>query len=200
MHDIQRAGKQTAFAPLDLVPVRPFAKERVAIAAEPYVEPVVPPALLALIQREYPQYKIVQASDIDLNNCEEPKRHPGLVEGDFNGDSRTDYAVLLKSEKRPTKYKGKVLEAVKVKFAIFLGRQGGKFQRIHLESFLQSPDHIIVGLAPAPPGVVKESQVLGDKTVTLEHQGILKYHCGKFADVYYWNGKTKRFELIRVVE
>jgi hypothetical protein len=171
-----------------------------AFAAQPNVEPVVPPELLAAIQREYPRDKIVQTSDIDLNNCEEPKSHPGLVEGDFNGDSRTDYAVLLKSEKRPTKYKGKVLEVVKVKFAIYLGRQGGKFQRIHLESILQSPDHLIVGLEPARPGVVKESQVLGDKTVTLEHQGVLKYHCGKYADVYYWNGNTKRVESIRVVE
>ncbi|MGH7146727.1 MAG: hypothetical protein ACREIJ_02345 [Nitrospiraceae bacterium] len=171
-----------------------------AFAAQSGGETVVPLELIALIQHEYPKDKIIQASDIDLNNCEEPKSPPGLVEGDFNGDNRTDYAVLLKSEKKPTKYKDQTFEAVEAKFAIFLGKNGGKFQHIHLTSIMQSPDHIIVWLAPVPPGVVEESPVMGDKKLTLRHQGILRYHCGKYADVYYWDGKAKRFESIRVVE
>ena len=173
-----------------------------AVAASPNVETGAAPALQAVIQHEYPQYKIVAAIDIDLNNCDEPKAPPGLVEGDFNGDNLTDYAVILvNNTNKKVKLQGQLWDAVDVKFVIYLGRQGGGLQKAYMESFDQNPGLQIVGLQLVPAGVVvNESPIMGNKKILLQYQGVDKYHCGKWADVYYWGKKTKRFDAIRVIE
>lgn len=156
--------------------------------------------LVAVVLSRFPQFTIMQPSDVSLQECESPKHPPGVVEADFNGDGRTDYAVLLKGQvKQRTPWEGKILELFELKFVVFLQTSKGKFH-VGLEQGLEDYYPFTIGIGIVEPETVRETPILGDKKVKLSRPGVIKYHCGKFADVYYWNGKKKEFDSIHFMD
>lgn len=156
--------------------------------------------LITAVLSQFPQFTIVQSSDVSLQECESPKHPPGVVEADFNGDGRTDYAVLLKGQvKQRTPWEEKILELFELKFVVLLQASQGEFH-VGLEEGLEDYYPFTIGIGIVEPQTVRETPIAGDKKITLSRPGVIKYHCEKFADVYYWNGKKKKFDSIHVMD
>jgi hypothetical protein len=171
-----------------------------ADGAKPVLETQASKELLDAIAREFPRSTIVQPSDIDPVNCGQLKAHPGLGEGDFNGDGRNDYAVLLKGRVKGEKeWQGRVLQLMEVDFVIFLREASGQLRSIRIEH-LENYHPFTVGIAIMKPGLVRESPVVGNSTVRLLHPGILMYLCGRSAAVFYWDRNTNSFDSITTID
>ncbi len=149
--------------------------------------------LTAAIQKHYPQPQLVLADDIDWPSC---GIATSLIDGDFNGDGRTDYALLLKGAvKGETKWQGKTLKLMELKLVAFLQDGRGAFQGVILQAF-DNYHPFNVYLRRQAPGMVSEPRSLGNKTVKIKHPGILMVHCETSSVVFYWDQKANKFQEI----
>src|SRR5690349_19995980 len=64
-----------------------------------------------------PTARVLQASEIDMRECESVPKTPGMVKADFNGDGLEDAAVLLVTHRSTKTY---VSESVKYRKATFV--------------------------------------------------------------------------------
>lgn len=147
--------------------------------------------LQVFIRNLHPDAKILQLKDMDLESCGQLNMHPGLVDGDFNGDGRKDYAALLKigGVKEEKEWEGKVWKLIDMWFVVFLGDGQGRFKNITIDQFetlLPSG----VGISIQPPGIVREWD--SDRTIKLRNPGIQRFFCEKSAAVFYWDGEKFR--------
>jgi hypothetical protein len=147
---------------------------------------------LAAIARAFPETTVVQLADVAPEDCGEVSNPPGYVEGDFNGDGRTDFAVLLKG--RPTgkveQWEGKQLHETPYVFAMFLNTGNGEFSVKKIERFMDF-DRVSAYISLAAAGTV-DSYV--NKSIRIPNPGIAMAWCGKSEVVYYLaQGKVKTF-------
>lgn len=135
------------------------------------------------------EVRLLELGDMDSSSCGTLKSNPGLVSGDFNGDGRSDYAVLLISKlpKREQMWEGRKLSLVDAWFAFFLQKKDGTFDRKEIERFETNlPSG--TGLDSYPAGPVADPN--SDRVVDLKSPAVEWYFCEKGASLYYWDGRA----------
>jgi hypothetical protein len=174
----------------------------VAAAAPGTDDPTLPPDAARALRAAYGAFTIVSDSDVNSEECDprEPGGPPrGLVIADFNGDGRTDYAVLVRMGpgKNVEKAAGRAFTLYDAAFVVLLGEPSGGFTRISLWNHdMWIPINLVVGLAA--PGVIREHGSAGDRTVELKNPGITVDICGKTTEVLYWNDVKKSFDSVTI--
>jgi hypothetical protein len=150
----------------------------------------LPVALRKQIQELVPSGHIVLPRDVTVESCG-PKSDPGVVIGDFNGDGRNDYAILLRSDAPTSRKEGAFAE---LSLVIFLDLEG-RWQRVFMNRF-----RVAEGLASRhvitlqPPATLQESD--GPRKVSLKHPGIAWVYCEAGVRVYYWSPRKGAFDSI----
>jgi hypothetical protein len=148
----------------------------------------VPPQLQAAIKKVRSDAEIVRRDEIDWKSCAPPERDQ-MVEADFNGDGRADYAALLRLGKN---------ESVvgPVWLTVFLAREDGSFHSIVLDRHGNRTSTGLANLIIAlrPPGVIEEAVL--SKQVLLTLPGIERFWCESSATVYFWSRSAARLESV----
>lgn len=153
--------------------------------------------------------RIIKKADIDTfcYSVDYPLvSNPGLVEADFNGDKKTDYAVLLQLGKpfdTVSILDGKQFkdEKAKVTLVVFMAEGNKKFKTITLvkDDDIEAYYPLNLYIEIQPSDTVRESEALeGGKKIYLDAPGILLVYCERSAVVIYWDKKTKKFDEIWV--
>jgi hypothetical protein len=159
-------------------------------SAEQAAEDRLPVALRKEIQKLVPSGHIVLPRDVNVESCG-PKSDPGVVVGDFNGDGRNDYGILLRSEARTPRDEGAFVQLSLVVFFDVEGRwQRAFMNRFQVAEGLASR-HVI---ALQPPATLQESD--GPRKVSLKHPGIAWVYCEAGVRVYYWSPRKGAFDSI----
>jgi hypothetical protein len=163
------------------------------VAAQPSV-PAMDPTVQGSIQSAFPGSTILLAADIDPKNCGPAPESPGFVAGDFDGDGRTDFAVLVKLGEtgKVITWGGKKLRETRYGFAIFLARSDGTYNLKRAMRFVDySPLMMLITLQP--PGTIQGPGDPGHRSeITLKHSAVERINCGKSSVVYYLSGQTVR--------
>ena len=94
-------------------------------------------SLQAAIKRLSPTARVLQANEIDMQECESVPKAPGVVKADFNGDGLEDAAVLLKVSvaKEVKIWEGKQYREAKLMFVIFLNDGKGGYTTLKRENY-----------------------------------------------------------------
>ena len=114
-----------------------------------------------------------------------------MVRADFNGDGRTDYAVLLRIGE-PKAVAGEALKSASVWAVVFLARRDGLYRSF----ILSKSDEVMIPsrqvIALRPPGRV---QVGGhpERPVTLKQAAIVSILCEGTEKIYYWVSRGQTF-------
>jgi hypothetical protein len=148
----------------------------------------VPPQLQAAIKKVRSDAEIVRRNEIDWKSCEPPERDQ-IVEADFNGDGRTDYAALLRLG---TNGSG----GGPVWLTVFLAQKDGSFRSIILDRHGSRKATGLANLIIAlrHPGVIEEAG--SGKQVRLALPGIERFWCESSATVFFWSKSAARFESV----
>ncbi len=154
--------------------------------------------LQAAITALSPTARVLQASEIDMRECESVPKTPGLVKADFNGDGFEDAAVLLVTHDSTKTYVSggvKYREATLV-LAILLNDTKGGYTAASRETFQDSiPAWHFLTLVPAPQ--VFHGGVDDEETLELRNPGVMLTFCGKSASVYGVTGfKVRTIDLL----
>jgi len=154
--------------------------------------------LQAAITALSPTARVLQASEIDMRECESVPKTPGLVKADFNGDGFEDAAVLLVTHDSTKTYVSggvKYREATLV-LAILLNDTKGGYTAASRETFQDSiPAWHFLTLVPAPQ--VFHGGVDDEETLELRNPGVMLTFCSKSASVYGVTGfKVRTIDLL----
>lgn len=134
-------------------------------------------------------------ADLDASACGKQKV-PGLLAGDFTGNGKTDYAVLLKIGEAvdavdENEGESQPYQQIKVCLVVFLTQVDGSFQPVILDEL---DDHSLpasIYVEEAKPGPLAGADP--DAPVVLRHPGIGVVYCGQFETVYYWDEESNDF-------
>jgi hypothetical protein len=118
-----------------------------------------------------------------------PKRNPSVVNADFDGDGRLDYAVLLKDKKSGIS-----------RFVILLCRENAHCKKACDEDITSSAGAVFI--RPVPIGRrVSQTDAIDTKDypspVKLSSTGIEVTYFGQAKVIYYWNAKHKKIETVQ---
>ncbi len=148
--------------------------------------------------------RIITETDVDTSWCGIVS-NPGIVEADFNGDNKKDYAMLLnlgkiKDSGNANDSHPQAVKTATMALVIFLSEKNGKFKTIssmkeHISDEVP-PVNFFIQMQPAR--TIKE--VDSDKVFKLGAPGILLTFCQRSAVVIYWNAKKKRLDEIWVAD
>ncbi len=170
-------------------------------------KPDVEQDVLATIKKDYPGAIIPKYLNAKLCGSEK-KEHPGWVTADFNGDGLSDHAVLFEvpSKEEPTGM-GKGYD---FNLVVLWQEKPGVYKtqllrRIFENSIYGSPPDFAtptlkelmttwIYIEKQSPGKLRESPVVGNRTVILQNPGIELVYCEKSSSVFYWDKKANRFE------
>lgn len=154
--------------------------------------------LQATIKTLSPTARVIQASEIDMRECESVPKTPGLVEADFNGDGFEDAAVLLVTHDSTKTYVsgGVKYRKVTLVFVILLNDRKGGYTTARRETFQDTiPAWHFVTLVPAPQ--VFRGGIDDRDTLELRHPGAMLTFCSKSASVYgVTNFKVRTIDLL----
>src|SRR4051812_24178058 len=81
----------------------------------------LPVALRKEIQKIVPFGHVVRSRDVNVEGCGPSKSDPAVI-GDFNGDGRNDYAILLRSNAGTSRQDGALTELFLLVFLDIEGR------------------------------------------------------------------------------
>jgi hypothetical protein len=148
----------------------------------------VPPQLQAAIKKVRGDAEIIRRDEIDLKSCEPPEGDQ-MVEADFNGDGRADYAALLRLGK-----KGSGVGPVWL--TVFLAQRDGSFRSIVLDRHGNRKSTGLANLVIAlrHPGVIDE--VVSSRQVRLTLPGVERFWCESSATVFFWSKSAAHFESV----
>ena len=140
-------------------------------------------SLQAAIKRLSPTARVLQANEIDMQECESVPKAPGVVKADFNGDGLEDAAVLLKVSvaKEVKIWEGKQYREAKLMFVIFLNDGKGGYTTLKRENY-ENLLPAMLFLDVIPPGKVRDIDT--GKDVVLRNPGVMLTFCGKSAVAY----------------
>ncbi len=139
----------------------------------------MPARLRMFLSRNYPGWTITESFQVG-----QPRR-PALVDGDFNGDGRRDYAVLITKGERI--------------YAIALFETGGSYQAFNLLGQTRE-DRWIAGIDVAERnGEVFQSEDPSNpgKPIRLKTEAISLNDGEGMSQVFYWSGGRFRTGYIR---
>src|SRR6266511_995597 len=123
-------------------------------AAAPPSVADLPPALREAITSLHPAAAVLRADEVLVERCGAEHRRDQVVRADFNGDGRTDYAVLLRIGE-PKAVAGEALKSASVWAVVFLARRDGLYRSF----ILSKSDEVMIPsrqvIALRPPGRVQ---------------------------------------------
>ena len=155
--------------------------------------------LQAAIKKVSPTARVLQASEVDMENCEQVPKTPGLVKADFNGDGLEDAAALLVEHGSLKTYVakggGKYRRATFL-FVILLNDGKGGYVTPTRERYSDGfPAWHFLTLVPAPQ--VFHGGVDDEETLELRNPGVMLTYCSKSASVYGVTGfKVRTIDLL----
>jgi hypothetical protein len=158
-----------------------------AFAAESSSNLALPEALASAISNISTNSSVVGAEDVDPSACRPVGEKPGLVQADFNGDGRDDYAVLLKTKEtdKKTTWQGTELREAEFAFAFLLDDASGGYKQMIVRRY---SDFV-------PTGVVLDLQAPGDvhdrethKDIQIFNPSVILSFCEKSATAYFVTG------------
>jgi len=163
----------------------------VALAAEQPSVGDLPPALREAIAQLNPEATVLRADEILAERCKPEYRRDQVVRGDFNGDGRADYALLLRIGE-PKAVGGEPLKSASVWAVVFLARRDGRYRPFILSKTdeVMMPSRRVVALQP--PGKVHHG-AHPERVLTLKQPGIASILCEGTEKVYYWVSRGQTF-------
>ena len=166
-----------------------------AAAPASAAEDPLPAALLTAIATLAPTTVPVERADLDADHCAAQAAHPARVRGDFDGDGREDWAMLLRSPSpvRTETFGGRRWPIHPVRFVVFFGGAGGRFEP-HTISLGDESLPSITMLLSQPPGRIREWGQ--GQVIELRQPGIVQVHCDKAATTWFWDALGGRFDSI----
>lgn len=160
-------------------------------AAAPPSVADLPPALREAITSLHPAAAVLRADEVLVERCGAEHRRDQVVRADFNGDGRTDYAVLLRIGE-PKAVAGEALKSASVWAVVFLARRDGLYRSFILSKSneVMIPSRQVIALRP--PGRV---QVGGhpERPATLKQAAIASILCEGTEKIYYWVSRGQTF-------
>jgi hypothetical protein len=151
----------------------------------------MPPALTDAIKRLNPAARVVGADEIQEERCGAGQRREQLFRGDFNGDGRQDYVMLLKIGE-PEGKPDEALRTAPLWAVVFLANRDGRYRPFILFKdgdamfpsrralWVQAPGRVHHGAHP-------------ERVLTLMHPGVGSMLCESTAKVFYWVGLRQTF-------
>jgi hypothetical protein len=168
-----------------------------AVAVEPPGAADLPPAVREAITRLHPAAAVLGANEVLVERCGAERRRDQVVQADFNGDGRADYAVLLRIGE-PKAVAGEALKSVPVWAVVFLARRDGLYRPfiLYKSEEVMIPSRQVITLQPS--GKVHHG-AHPERVLTLKQPGIASILCEGTEKVYYWvsRGQTFREYLTR---
>jgi len=151
----------------------------------------LPPAVREAIAQLNPEAAVLRADEILVDRCKPEYRRDQVVRGDFNGDGRTDYALLLRIGE-PKAVGGEPLKSAAVWAVVFLARRDGRYRPFILSKTdeVMMPSRQVVALRP--PGKVHHG-AHPERVLTLKQPGIASILCEGTEKVYYWVSRGQTF-------
>jgi hypothetical protein len=151
----------------------------------------LPPALREAIAQLNPEAAVLRADEILAERCKPEYRRDQVVRGDFNGDGRADYALLLRIGE-PKAVGGEPLKSASVWAVVFLARRDGRYRPFILSKTdeVMMPSRRVVALQP--PGQVHHG-AHPERVLTLKQPGIASILCEGTEKVYYWVSRGQTF-------
>jgi hypothetical protein len=162
-----------------------------SFAAEPPTADDLPPAVREAIVQLNPEAAVLRADEILVERCGAEHRRDQVARGDFNGDARVDYAVLLRVG-TPKPVGAEPLKSVSLWAVVFLGRRDGHFRPFVLSKTdeVMLPSRQVIALQP--PGKVHHG-THPERVLTLKQLGIASILCEGTEKVYYWVSRGQTF-------
>jgi hypothetical protein len=151
----------------------------------------LPPALREAIAQLNPEAAVLRADEILAERCKPEYRRDQVVRGDFNGDGRADYALLLRIGE-PKAVGGEPLKSASVWAVVFLARRDGRYRPFILSKTdeVMMPSRRVVALQS--PGKVHHG-AHPERVLTLKQPGIASILCEGTEKVYYWVSRGQTF-------
>ena len=160
-------------------------------AAEPPSAVDLPPALQEAITRLHPAAAVLRADEVLVERCGAEHRRDQVVRGDFNGDGRADYALLLRIGE-PKAVAGEALKSAAMWAVVFLARRDGLYRPFILfkSDEVMIPSRQVIALRP--PGPVHHG-AHPERVLTLKQPGIASILCVGTEKVFYWVSRGQTF-------
>jgi hypothetical protein len=170
----------------------PPPSPQTTISKKPLPVTKISGSLQAAIKRLSPTARVLQASEIDMRECEPVPKAPGLVKADFNGDGFEDAAALLVTHisDKVTLWDGREFRDADFLLVLFLGDGKGGFQSHVVSKF---PDQIptAVVLSITGPGIIFSLENSTNRTA-LKNPAFVEHYCGKSSAAYEVTGDRIR--------
>lgn len=140
-----------------------------------------------ILKKLYPNTDVKIVTEVDEKECDIKSRQSGVITGDFNGDGKNDYAVLvqLKKIKKDSKGKDEDFEGVDINLLVLMQNSNGSFDKYILEK-TEGYWTGMIFIALEATGIKHEFDT--SKPVRLKNPGVALVYCGKSKVDFYWHG------------
>jgi hypothetical protein len=166
-----------------------------AAAQEPSA---LPPALADAIRRLHPAARVVTADEVLGERCGAAHRREQIFRADFDGDTRQDYAVLLRIGE-PAGKPDEALRTVPLWGVVFLANRDGRFRPFILfkDEDAMFPSRRVLWIQPRGP---VHHGAHPERVLTLRHPAVGAMLCEGPAKVFYWAGLRQTFREYLIKE
>jgi len=144
--------------------------------------------IYTILNKLYPNTDVKIVTKVDKNNCEITGNQPGMIMADFNGDGKSDYAVLaqLRRVKGNRTNKDEDFDGVDITLLALMQTASGAFKKVILEKIKGNwVGNVFIDLEA--PGILHETQT--NRPVHLKTPGVALVYCGKSLVDFYWDGR-----------
>lgn len=159
-----------------------------AAAEEP---PIMPARLADAIRRLHPAARVVAADEVLGERCGAAHVREQIFRADLDGDTRQDYAVLLRIGE-PAGTAGEALRTAPLWGVVFLANRDGRYRPFILfkDEDAMFPSRRVLWIQP--PGRVHHG-VHPERVLTLRHPAVGSMLCESTAKVFYWVSLRQTF-------
>lgn len=143
-----------------------------------------------ILNKLYPNTDVRIVTKVDKSECEITGNQPGVITSDFNGDGKSDYAVLVQLRKvkgdQKKLVKDEDFEGVDINLLALIQTPSGSFDKFILKK-TEGYWTGMVFIALEAPGIVHDTET--SRPVRLKNPGVAMEYCGKSRVDFYWHGR-----------